>query len=82
MAVKVLKTRIRICDLCGSEDGVLRWRVARLEVDPRMVTLDLCSSHSAPLAETLDSKPVPGRKARAVTPLREVTARKRTAKKR
>jgi hypothetical protein len=81
MAVEVLKVRYRICDLCGSKEDVSRWRVARIENDPRMVTVDLCREHADPLAKVLEAKPVPHRKARAVTPKREVAARKRAAAK-
>lgn len=79
MAIKVL--RVRVCDICGNEEGVCRYRVSKLEGDTRTVTVDLCPTHGAAMELTLESKPVPRRKARAVTPMKEITATRRKARK-
>jgi hypothetical protein len=82
VAIQVLKVKVRICDICGAEEGVCRYRVSRLEQSPRTVTVDLCAEHGAGLERVLEAKPVPRRKARAVTPIKEVKARAKPARKR
>ena len=77
MAVKV--TRSRVCDECN-EPSTTRWRVTALDTG-KTATLDLCDEDSAPLVKMLTLVPVKRRKKRTVTPITEVTARKRTRKK-
>lgn len=81
MAIQVIKTKVRICDICGAQERVCRYRVSKLEDEPRTVTVDLCDEHGHGLERVLDAKPVPRRKARAVTPLKEVKAAKKTTVK-
>lgn len=71
--------RVRACDVCGSTENACRYRLSRLEKDPRTVTVDLCETHCAPIELVVKAKPVPRRKERAVTTVKAV--RKRTAKK-
>lgn len=77
--------RVRFCDFpgCNSDQGVCRFKITKLETEdgPRTVTLDLCIEHAAPLIPILEAKPANRRNGRTVTPLKEVTARKKTAKK-
>lgn len=79
MAVKTI--RVRVCDVCAREDSTARYRVSRVEPDPRTATVDLCEEHGAGVVTALEARPVAHRKQRAVTPMKEVTARKSRTKK-
>ena len=54
MAVQVKK--LRVCDLCGSDDGVKTYRVG-LVGDGRGVSPDLCGAHQEPLKEAMAAVP-------------------------
>ena len=69
--------RVRVCDVCESENGVCRYRVAKLEGEPQTITLDLCVEHAAPLEPLLEVKPA-DRRRRPVVPMEEVRAQKKT----
>lgn len=84
MAVAIVTTRSRVCDVCGENGGVQRVRLTLLangSGSSRTVTVDLCEKHLAPVKEAMDAKPAGTRKTRAVTPKKEVTARKRARKR-
>ena len=70
MAVQI--TRTRICDVDGDGEGVVRYRISRLEKSARTVTLDLCETDAEPLEKLLKAKPVPRRKSRPVTSIADV----------
>jgi hypothetical protein len=43
-----------VCDVCGSNDGVVRWHIQR---EKRKRSPDLCDKHGTPLVELFDSLP-------------------------
>ena len=54
MAVQIKKQRV--CDLCGSDEGVVTYRVG-LVGKGRGVSPDLCEAHQAPLREAMAAVP-------------------------
>jgi hypothetical protein len=48
--------RVMICDLCGGENGVRRWRLA-LAGDGKKVSPDLCESCEKPFVEIMEKLP-------------------------
>lgn len=54
MATQIIKKRV--CDLCGSDDGVRTWRVG-LVGDGRGKSPDLCSEHQEPLIRVMAAVP-------------------------
>ena len=54
MAVKT--TKLRVCDLCGSDEGVTTYRVG-LVGKGRGVSPDLCTEHEKPLKEAMAAVP-------------------------
>ena len=54
MAVQIKKQRV--CDLCGSEKGVITYRVG-LVGKGRGVSPDLCDEHSKPLEAAIKAVP-------------------------
>lgn len=81
MATEVI--RRRVCDACGATDDVKRYRLSRLEEEQQASSLDLCPEHGAPVERLLAiRKEVPRGKKRAVVPMREVVALRRTPARR
>lgn len=85
-------TRKRVCDVCGSDDGVCRYRITKLEgfritkleraADQRTVTADLCTEHGVALEDAMLAAPVTrrGRKStKPVVSLDQITAKKAPA---
>ena len=80
MAIQVV--RMRVCDVCGSDQSVKKYRLVRVEGKTRMITMDLCDEHGTPIEELMAAKPVPRRTKRKVTPLAEAkSATKRAPRK-
>lgn len=80
MATKV--ERYAVCDVCESADDVKKWRIADVDGGKRR-TVDLCGEHGAMLTELVNVPVARARSKRAVTPISEITTRKRKpAKKR
>lgn len=83
--VVVKVTRVRVCDICESAEGVCRFRITKLEgAFQRTVTTDLCGEHGGTVEAAMSAAPVPrrGRKSgRPVTPVAEINARKTVAKR-
>lgn len=79
MVVKIERTVTKkiVCNICGSEEGVVRYRITRTE-DRRGGNVDMCSEHGAPLEEALGTLSVRPVRGRTVTPM---SAIKKTAKK-
>jgi hypothetical protein len=70
------------CDVCGSAEGVCRYRLSKTEVNPRTVTMDLCEEHGAPVEELMQKKPNPHRRSRKVASIAEVkSVAKKSARK-
>lgn len=81
-----MTTKSRVCDICGGKEGVRRVRLSILAEDDgrggsRTVTVDLDNEHLETVEEIMAAKPAGTRKTRAVTPKKEVTARKRARKR-
>ena len=74
MVTKVV--RVNVCDACGSNETA-RYRITRQTGRSRTVTVDLCEQHAEGVEEAMAAKPVAHRKKRTVTPIEEVTARKK-----
>ena len=74
-----------MCDLCGSENAVGRYRIEFVD-DPRHLTVDLCIRHKKPL-EAIREKVPPksgrqgGPREREVLPPSKVRAARTRAKK-
>lgn len=74
MALETIKKRV--CDLCGSDDDVMRVRISLLNESTRTATVDVCAEHREPLVQVMGAKPSTGvRKRRQVTPKKEVKKR-------
>lgn len=77
-------TRMRVCDICGNEQGVCRYRITKLEDSAqRTGTVDLCSEHGDVVEAAMGAAPMSrrGRKsAKPVVSLDDIP-KKRTAKK-
>jgi hypothetical protein len=54
MATQIIKQRV--CDLCGSDEGVTTFRVGVVGKG-RGVSPDLCEAHQAPLREAMAAVP-------------------------
>jgi hypothetical protein len=82
--VAIVKVTQRICDRCGSPEGVSRYQINMLDV-PRRLTADLCDVHKVPIEELAEAIPADGRKKRSrgqpVVSEETVKAQRRTAKK-
>ena len=63
MAVRI--ERSRVCDVCGSDVSVTRWRVGK--AGGRTASPDLCGKHSKPLEEIMKLLPR-GKRGQATTP--------------
>lgn len=79
--VVVKVTRTRVCDTCGSEHGVCRYRITKLEgvQSQTTVTADVCDENPHTLEEIIGAAPAPrrGRKsARPVVSVDEIAAKK------
>lgn len=68
MSALRLAVRTRKCVMCGADDGLSEWTVARRGRTPRDVLL--CEAHSAPLAAT--AKAAQRTKGRRVTSMEEI----------
>lgn len=69
--------RVRVCDQCGSKDGVRRYKVTRTQETPASATQDLCVECGAPLEKVLAKD---GRRTRrTVVPIAQVAAAKKAS---
>lgn len=81
MAVEL--TKRLVCDMCGSAEGVQRWRLAKAK-DGRRVSPDLCEVCGKPFEEVMAKMPRGKRgqtKARPVVTEDQVRAARRRPKK-
>ena len=63
MAVRI--ERSRVCDVCGSDVSVTRWRCGK--AGGRVASPDLCSKHSKPFEDIMKLLPR-GKRGQAETP--------------
>ena len=57
--MRLMTLASRQCDLCGSEDGVTRYRIEYVAIG-RSLTADLCATHRKPLERLREKVPPKG----------------------
>lgn len=80
MAVRV--TKDLICDICGGDEGVSRYRFTRVR-DDRKITADLCAEHAGIIEELFKLMPAGKRgqtRARPVLTEAEIVAKRKPRK--